>query len=130
MFIHERGVNSLYCFQMSYVEQELLTLSEHLGSLPVHVDRTLVFCVMFCRSLFVILCFFFWPLFCMSFDLRLLIMPLISSNLFMYIKLKSLYCMHVYSRMWRHTHCILFICIHESDVYLLYQFHEYSRTWR
>jgi hypothetical protein len=35
---------------------------------------------MFCRSLFVRLCFFFWPLCCLSFDLRILITPLVSSN--------------------------------------------------
>jgi hypothetical protein len=35
---------------------------------------------MFCRSLFVILFFFFWPLRCLSFDLRILITPLVSPN--------------------------------------------------
>ena len=36
---------------------------------------------MFCRSLFVILTFFFWPLCCLSFfDLRILTSPLVSSN--------------------------------------------------
>ena len=43
---------------MSLVEQELLTIPEHLRSPPVfsgiHVARSLVFCVMFCRSLFII----------------------------------------------------------------------------
>ena len=33
--------------------------------------RSLVFCVVFCRSLFVLLSFFFWPLYCLFFDLRL-----------------------------------------------------------
>ena len=41
---------------MSHIEQELLTVSEHLSSPPVirgvRVARSLVFCVMFCRSLF------------------------------------------------------------------------------
>ena len=47
-----------------------------------YVARSLVFCVMFCRSLFVLLSSFFWPLHCLSFfDLRVLISPLISSNL-------------------------------------------------
>jgi hypothetical protein len=36
---------------------------------------SLVFCAMFCRSLFVLLSIFFWPLYCLSFDLRLLITP-------------------------------------------------------
>ena len=36
---------------------------------------------MFCRSLFILLSFFFWPLCCLSFpDLQILITPLVSSN--------------------------------------------------
>jgi hypothetical protein len=39
------------------------------------------FICMFSKSLFVLLCFFFWPLCCLFFfDLRLLITPLVSSN--------------------------------------------------
>jgi len=37
----------------------------------VYVTRALVFCVMFCRSLFVILSFFFWSLWCLSFFFKL-----------------------------------------------------------
>lgn len=45
------------------------------------IARSLVFCVKFCRSLFVLLALFFWVLCCLSFyDLRLLITPLVSSN--------------------------------------------------
>jgi hypothetical protein len=41
----------------------------------------LVFCVMFCRSFFVLLSFFVWSLYCPSFfHLRLLINPLVSSS--------------------------------------------------
>ena len=44
---------------MPLVNQELLTFLEHLSSSPVfsevHVTRSLVFCVVFCRSLFVLL---------------------------------------------------------------------------
>jgi hypothetical protein len=46
----------------------------------VRVAWYLVFCVMFCRSLFVLWFFFCWSLCCLSFDLRLLITPLVSSN--------------------------------------------------
>jgi hypothetical protein len=46
----------------------------------VRVARSLVFCVMFYRSLFAPLCVFLWPLCCLSFDLRLLITHLVSSN--------------------------------------------------
>ena len=61
------------------VEQELLNLPEHMSSPR---DRFLVgfcysifsFMCMFCRSLFVLLYFFFWPLCCLFFfDIRILI---------------------------------------------------------
>ena len=66
------------------MEQELFTFPEHLSSPPVfsgvRVTRSLVLCVMFCRSLFVFFSFFFLPLCCLSFfDLRNLITPLVSS---------------------------------------------------
>ena len=68
------------------VEQELLTLYDHLSSHPVfsgvRVARSLVFCVVFCRSLFVLLSFF--PLLIvLSLLLRLTgsdYLPLVSSN--------------------------------------------------
>ena len=61
-------------------QQEMSILPEHPSLCPffneVRVARSLVFCVMFCRSLFVLLSFFFWPLFFLSFlDLRTLITP-------------------------------------------------------
>ena len=67
---------------MPHVEQELPTLPEHLRLSPdlsgVRVARSSVFCVMFCRSLFVILSFFLWSLcYLPFFDLRLLITPLV-----------------------------------------------------
>ena len=47
---------------LPHAGQELITLSEHLSfslvSSGVRVTRSLVFCVMLCRSLFVILSFF------------------------------------------------------------------------
>jgi len=45
----------------------------------VRVTRSLVLCIMFWRSLFVLLSFFFWLLCYLSFDLRILIAHLISS---------------------------------------------------
>jgi hypothetical protein len=68
------------------VEQELLTPPEHLN-LPavfsmVRVAQSLVFCIMFCRSLFVLCpCFSFGQMYCLSFNLQLLITTLTSSNL-------------------------------------------------
>ena len=62
------------------VEHELLTLSEHMSSPPafsgVRVTPSLVLCVCFRRSLFVLLYFFFWPLCCLFFDIRILITSL------------------------------------------------------
>ena len=43
------------------------------------------FMCMFCRSLFVLLYFVFWPLYCLYFfDIRILITPLVSSNSSLY----------------------------------------------
>ena len=64
------------------MEQALLTHPEHLSSPPVfsgvYVTQSLIFCVVFCRLLFVLLYFFFWPLCCLFFDLQLLINPQVS----------------------------------------------------
>ena len=64
------------------MEQELLILPEHLSSTPVFSGfRFLNFSFMcvFCRSLFVLLYFFFWPLCCLFFfDIWILITPLVS----------------------------------------------------
>jgi hypothetical protein len=53
--------------QVAHVEQELLTLLEHLNSHTivsgVRVTRSLVFCAMFCRSLVVLLSFNLWSLY-------------------------------------------------------------------
>ena len=46
----------------------------------VHVALSLGLCVVFCRSLFTLLSYFCWPLFCLSFNLRILITPLVFSN--------------------------------------------------
>jgi hypothetical protein len=59
-------------WRVSIVEQELLILSEHMSSTPVFS-----FICMFCRSIFVLLSFFLWPLCCLSFfDLRVLMTPM------------------------------------------------------
>ena len=49
----------------------------------VRVAPYLVFCVVLCRSLFVLLSFFIWPLCCLSCDIyvQILITPLISQTL-------------------------------------------------
>ena len=68
--------------------QELLTLPERRSSpvlvlSGVRVARSLVFCVIFCRWLFVLLSFFVWPMRCLSFDLRVLITKFRDSLLFL-----------------------------------------------
>ena len=61
------------------VKQELLILPEHLSSPPCY--SIFSFICMFCRSLFVLLYFFFWSLSCLFFfDIRILITPLVSPN--------------------------------------------------
>jgi hypothetical protein len=70
------------------VEQELFTLPEHpssrqlLSGFHVHVARSLVVCVMFCRSLFFLLyfCHLAIVLSILIRFLRLLVTPLLSSN--------------------------------------------------
>jgi hypothetical protein len=64
------------------VEQELLTLPEHMSSVlvftGVYIVRSFVVYVELCKSLFAL---FFGPLYCMSsFKLPLLITPLLSSK--------------------------------------------------
>ena len=64
-----------------------VTIPEHLSSPPIRVALSLVFRVMFCWSLFVLLPFFFWPLYCLSFfDWRLLIASSFSCMFYMFIR--------------------------------------------
>ena len=64
------------------VEQELLTIPEHMSSPPVFSGirscySIFSFMCKFCRSLFVLLSYFFWPLCCLFFfDIRILITSL------------------------------------------------------
>ena len=64
------------------------------------------FCVVFCRSLFVFLFFFFWPLYCLSyFNLLLLINPLYpNTNLF------TMFCFSC-------VKCTCSLCLHSEHVY-------------
>ena len=71
----------------------------------IRVTRSLVLCAVLCRSLFVLLSFFFWPLCCLSFYLRILITPLVSLPSSYYILIKVLFCIItfvvMYLVMWR-----------------------------
>ena len=66
---------------MLLVEEELLTLPEHLSSPPdfsgVRAIRSLVLYVCFVDRF---LSFIFWPLCCLFFDIPIVIAPLVSSN--------------------------------------------------
>ena len=65
-------------WRMPLVEQTLFTLPEYLSLSPilngVRVTRSLVLCVCFIDR------YFFWPVCCLSFALRIVITPLVSSN--------------------------------------------------
>jgi hypothetical protein len=71
-------------WRVPLVEQELLTLPEHMsftpGSYLGSCYLIVSFHCMFCRLLFVLLYFFFWPLWCLFFDVQILITSLVSSN--------------------------------------------------
>ena len=75
-----------YSCQLQVMEKELLALPEHQSSPPmlsgVRVARSLIFCVVLCRSLHVVLSFFFiWSSYYLSFfDLLLLSISLVSST--------------------------------------------------
>jgi hypothetical protein len=71
--------------QNPYIEEEQTGQERWFQFSQVRVTRSLPLlgsCIcMFCRSLFVLLYFFFWPLCCLFFfDIRILITPLISWN--------------------------------------------------
>ena len=54
---------------------------------PCFISVCFCFMCMICRSLFVFLYFFLWPLCCMFFlDIRILIIPLVSSNSFVEVR--------------------------------------------
>jgi hypothetical protein len=72
-----------------YIFVEHLTLPTIVGGF--RVARSFVFCVLFCRSLFVLLSFFFWPFCCLSFDLRLLITSFVPSSLSCRFVLRGFY---------------------------------------
>ena len=53
-------------------------------------DQCLVFCVVFYRSLFVFLSFFFWPFYCVSFDLWLLYSIIVLDRVYIRVVLGTL----------------------------------------
>ena len=68
--------------QVTLVEQELLTLPEHLSSSPVFSGvRVTQSSVLFVCFVNIVCPFFFWPWYYLSFVLRILITPLVSSSI-------------------------------------------------
>ena len=69
-------------FLLAIVLSDLLFMASDCSFGIFKLFLLLIFCFicMFCRSLFVLLYFFFWSLCCLIFYLRLLIAPLVSSN--------------------------------------------------
>ena len=80
--ISSTGFITILIQRVPLVEQEPPTLPEHPSSPPifswVRVTRSLVLCVCFVDRCLSFCPFFFWPLCCLLFDLRLLIIPLVS----------------------------------------------------
>ena len=67
-------------FRSTCVHHWFLVRFVNKGNNKITELRTVLYAV-FCRSLFVMLSFYFLPLFCLSFfDLRILIIPLLSAN--------------------------------------------------
>lgn len=88
IFFYPTGFKFLYCYvfyidltsclivftrRVSHVKQTWLTIPEQRSSSPVFREiRSLIFCVMFCRS-FILLSFFLLVMYCVSFfDIRIL----------------------------------------------------------
>jgi hypothetical protein len=93
------------------VEQELLTLPEHLSSPPVfsgvRVTWSLVLCVCFADRCMSFCTFFFWPLCCLFFfDMQILVASLwyLQTLLIEYIKKSLLNCQHLPRGLFAHFH--------------------------
>ena len=70
---------SLLYLTLHIILQNWICISKSFKDISFQIQ--LHFCVVFCKPLFVLILFFFlWPLHCLSFYLRLLISPLVSSS--------------------------------------------------
>ena len=85
-YFHDVCVVYIVSRLVQLVGQELLIRREHpscfLVFSGVYIAQSLVFCVVFCRSLFGCLLFLIWSLCCPSLDILHLLAPLESSNVF------------------------------------------------
>ena len=84
--------------------------------------QVLDFCVVFCISLFVLLSSFFWPLYCLPFDLRILITPFwyLQSLLFKeslyYIDLLSMPLHLIFSKIRQSERSLVFIFLKHAGM--------------
>ena len=80
------GEKKMVIAPMHLVSNKIYFIIPRLSSFKfsgVHVSQSLVCCVVFCKSLFVLLYFFYWPFYCVYFsDLRHLITLSVSSRIF------------------------------------------------
>jgi hypothetical protein len=92
VFIYAYWSPTLFPYQMIFVsfeavEQELLTITEHLRSPPFLWIRVAQFHSLLCKvmsNIVVFLLFFFWPLNCLLFlELRSLVTPLVCFHTFL-----------------------------------------------
>jgi hypothetical protein len=116
--------------QVPLLEQELLTLAEHLRSPPIFSEvglaQSLVLCIVYWRSLFVLLSFLFWPLYCLSFNFWLLINLLVSS-IFSYI-CRVVCPQHIYARLLKNKCSLIEWYIKQSSVVLISMLHIRIKT--
>ena len=85
-------MNPPHCKSALYIVYAIPSRLTTLSSPPVFNAPSFIFCVMFFRSLFVLLSLFTWPLSCLSFVLRFLITSLcftVSNHPFWYLQLFS-----------------------------------------
>jgi hypothetical protein len=72
---------SIYCLDISWFNFQQFFIKRVILTTKKIKIKYLGLCVVFCRSLFVLLSFFCWPLCCQFFlNLRIVITPLASSN--------------------------------------------------
>ena len=98
----------------------------------IRVARSLVFCVVFCRVLFVLLYFFLWPLYCLFFfDLRFLVTSLWYLQtllVLLYFFIWPLYCLFFFDLRFLITNCsyhlqVTNICLYRNKSTIPFSLH-------
>ena len=76
----QHGNHRHSCFWLANIQNMFSSDNSNWNFNGVRVTWSIINMCMFCRSLFVFFSFFFWSLWCLSFDLRIMITSLVSSN--------------------------------------------------